>query len=47
MVYADLLLQSVGVALEEQLMPAGKVVPTDNADWRLDAVVTREGIISK
>ena len=35
---------SVGLALREQLLESGKV-PTEETDWKMDLVVTPDGIV--
>jgi len=34
---------TVGLALNEQLLPADETVPTDSTDWQLDAILLGDG----
>lgn len=40
---ADLTRDTVGLALEEQVLPEGQRVPTDASDWQLDCVLVGDG----
>jgi 5-formyltetrahydrofolate cyclo-ligase len=35
----------VGLALNEQLLPAGEPVPTDSTDWPIDGLIAGDGRI--
>ncbi|KAL8798576.1 MAG: hypothetical protein Q9182_006550 [Xanthomendoza sp. 2 TL-2023] len=37
----------VGLALDEQVLPEGEVVPTDPSDWRLDALIAGDKLIRR
>ena len=35
----------VGLALQEQVLPQGQVVPTTTSDWPLDCLIVGDGSI--